>query len=180
MPYLEPVAYKIKMTSGFSEYISFWNNEWSLGNIVMNPGNNPFIRKTKYKTLDEFFEEANRKWGGLDKIEYTVKLLTKLISEKIKETGWKVDDENSCLNGVITLSKEKCDHSIYIYFFGADDIELMCNKSRDKYCFTGKQSMIIDSLVELLRTKEWKNDLETGSVLTVASGGEPTWSCRHV
>lgn len=179
--YLNVVAYEVRFTSKYYAYLSktpdILNNtpckSWSL-NIPLLGEHVRFLMKNKFDSLDEFFNEVNEKWGGLDKIEFSVNLWAKLISEKAKEVGWDAPNGlEGCLVGDIILSKDK--YNVRIMFFGLEDLELQDLSGNTRYYFKGKQSDILNAIIEVLDKNDWSSSNRLSQTLTIQNG-QPAWT----
>lgn len=174
--YLSIVAYEVKFTSKYSAYLSktpdIINNtpckSWSL-NVPLLGEQVRFLMKIKFDSVDEFFNEVNEKWGGLDKIEFSSNLWAKLIIERAKASGWESPNGmEDCLFGNVILSKER--YNVRIMFFRLEDLELQDLAGNTRYYFKGKQSDILNSIMEVLEKNDWSSSNRASQVLTVQNG----------
>ena len=159
--YLHPVAYRFQLTSDYWVLVYPPNPvekepAWKINSdLPVISQSLKFLKKRNFNTLEDMFGYIDKKWGGVDKIEYNANLWRRMIEERVKEIGWgNEDNEANAELSHIRLVKNK--EHVIVRYWGRDEITIdWCGESkRGTYILKGEPDKILDALVETLEEIE--------------------------
>ena len=192
MEVLVPTTYRIKVTSEYYCWLSLSEEAgtWTARGSNLNPGMS-FLTRNIFNSPEDFLGEFDKKWGGVENVEYVLKLWKSLIEQKVGEIGWKLSDQYSGLGGTIMILSEK-NECITINPSGKKELHVLVDGHDVIVC--GEVDAMLDKLVEIVKNFELANE-QTRRILmgggnlsinqsnsgqlfitTAGSGGQPAWA----